>query len=307
VNLVGRLGGRPVVAPVPEWTFGQPVHRGLAYAIRRAVWKVARQRRSRRRLIAPWLYGTTAELVLSSDIGRCVWVAGCFEPNEMYLLSRLLLPGGTFVDVGANIGLYSLAAARIVGPGGRVLAFEPSPRERELLERNVARNALAHVSVDSRALGDVEDGQAILHLADEQHGGQNTLGAVVYENVRVVGDAIARMTTLDHAVAEGGFDSVDVVKIDVEGAEFSVLSGAHDTMRKFRPVLMMELQDESLIAQGSGARDVVRLLSRYDYGVYCYASRDEPDLLRRFDPGEYRVAQDVVAIPVEKQRFVVNA
>jgi FkbM family methyltransferase len=86
----------------------------------------------------------------------------------MHLLSKLLEPGGTFIDVGANIGLYSLAAARIVGPDGRVLAFEPSPRERGLLERNVARNSLTQVVVDSRGLGNAENAQAVLHLADDQ-------------------------------------------------------------------------------------------------------------------------------------------
>jgi len=157
-----------MAASMPGWTFGQPRHASAAYLLRRAAWKVARQRQSRRRVVTPWLYGTTAELILSSDIGRCVWVAGCFEPNEMHLLSKLLEPGGTFIDVGANIGLYSLAAARIVGPDGRVLAFEPSPRERGLLERNVARNSLTQVVVDSRGLGNAENAQAVLHLADDQ-------------------------------------------------------------------------------------------------------------------------------------------
>jgi FkbM family methyltransferase len=270
------------------------------------VWQVARQRRSRRRVVAPWLYGTKAELVLSSDIGRCVWVGGCFEPNEMYLLSRLLQRGQTFVDVGANIGLYSLAAAQLVGGGGRILAFEPSLRECALLQRNVDRNSLSQVSVDTRALGDADNSEAILHLADEQHGGQNTFGAVVYKNVRVVGDAIVQMTTLDQAIVESRVDRVDVVKIDVEGAEFSVLLGASELLSKLRPVLMLELQDESLVAQGSGADAVVGLLSGFDYRMYRYANRDEANLLRILDPGETCVAQDVVAIPLEKQRLVVT-
>jgi FkbM family methyltransferase len=294
-----------VVGPVPEWTFGQPVRRGVAFRLRRGLWKVARQRRSSFTLIAPWLYGTTAELVLSSDIGRCVWVAGCFEPNELYLLSRLLGPGDTFVDVGANIGLYSLAAARIVGTGGRVLAFEPSPRERQFLQRNVARNSLRQVSIDSRALGAVEDAEVVLHLADDQHAGQNTLGAVVYENVCVIADATVRMTTLDRAVVEGDVASVQLVKIDVEGAEFSVLTGAAGIMAKLRPVLMMELQEDSLMAQGSGAQDVVDLLSGLDYELYCYANRYGPHLLRSFRADDECVAQDIVAIPVEKRALAV--
>ena len=128
MSLAGRLGGRPEVAPFPGWSFGQPRRVGPAYLARRTAWKLARKLRSSYLVVAPWLYGTRMEFVLASDIGRCVWVAGCFEPNEMYLLSQLLSSGGTFVDVGANVGLYSVAAASMVGLNGRVLAFEPSPR-----------------------------------------------------------------------------------------------------------------------------------------------------------------------------------
>jgi FkbM family methyltransferase len=224
----------------------------------------------------------------------------------MYFLSKVLEPGGTFIDVGANIGLYSLAAARIVGSGGRVLAFEPSSRERELLERNIDRNCLTQVAVDSRALGDAENSQTVLHIADDQHGGQNTLGAVVYENVRLVGDASVEMTTLDRVVDEHGLDRVDTVKIDVEGAEFAVLSGAHGILTALRPVLMMELQDDSLVAQGSSEREVVGVLSRFGYELYCYEKTRHPPLLRRFEEGKSGVAQDVVAVPVEKQALVIT-
>ncbi len=305
MNVAGRLGGRPVLAPLPGWTFGQPRRTSAAYLVRRAVWKVARQRHFGHRAVAPWLYGTRAELVLSSDIGRCVWVAGCYEPNELYFLSRMLKPGGTFIDVGANIGLYSLVAARIVGFGGRVLAFEPSSRERELLESNIVRNHLTQVVVDSRALGNEQNSHAVLHLADDQHGGQNTLGTVVYENVRLVRDAEVEMTTLDHVVAERGLDSVDVVKIDVEGAEFAVLSGAYGILTAPRPVIMMELQDDSLVAQGSSGREVIAVLSRFGYELYCYAITNHQRLLRRFEDREASVGQDVVAVPAEKKALII--
>jgi FkbM family methyltransferase len=306
VNLTGRLGGRPVVAPLPGWAFGQPRRSSAAFLARRAVWKLARQRRSSHKVITPWLYGTTAQMVLSSDVGRCVWVAGCFEPNEIYVLSKVLPRGGTFVDVGANIGLYSLAAARIVGHDGKVLAFEPSARERALLDRNIARNDLTQVVVDDRAVGDRRQGHALLHLADDQHGGQNTLGSVVYENVRLVGDADVAVTTLDQAVADHGLSRVHVVKIDVEGAEFAVLSGGRATLSISRPVLMMELQEDSLVAQGSGSAAVVEILSEHSYEVYRYAEPGHRQLLRRLETGEADASQDIVAVPVEAREPVVT-
>jgi FkbM family methyltransferase len=306
MNLAGRLGGRPVGGPFPGWSFGQPRRSGAAYLVRRALWKLVRHKGSRYRVICPWLQDTTLELVLSSDIGRCVWVAGCFEPNEMYLLSKLLGTGCSFVDVGANIGLYTLPAARLVGPSGKVLSFEPSPREGAFLKRNVERNSLSWVSVDDRAVGDLENGRALLHLADEQHGGQNTLGSVVYEKVRLVADADVAMTTLDRAIVEHGLDGVDVLKIDVEGAEFKVLSGARNLLGKSRPVLMMELQEESLLAQGASSRQVLELLRGFDYEVYSYAELGHAHLLRRLHKIAEDSAQDVVAVPVEADEQVVS-
>lgn len=306
MNLTGRLGGRPALVPVPGWSFGQPIRPHAPYYVRRAAWKLARQRRSAHEVVAPWLFGTSVKLVLSSDLGRCVWVAGCFEPNEMYLLSKVLSPGAVFVDVGANIGLYSLAAARLVGEAGRVVAFEPSPRERATLFDNLARNRLARVVVDERALGAVENARAVLHLADDQHGGQNTLGSVVYDNVRLVADAEVEVTTLDSALSGHGLEEVRVIKIDVEGAEFAVLSGARETLGRLRPVLMLELQQESLLAQGSSAPEVVELLSGLGYDVYRYAHKGDEGLLRRLDDSETTVAQDVVAVPAESSELVVS-
>ena len=218
MNLTGRLGGRPTLVPVPGWSFGQPIRPHAPYYVRRAAWKLARQRRSAHEVVAPWLFGTSVKLVLSSDLGRCVWVAeGCFEPNEMYLLSKVLSPALSSSDVGANIGLYSLAAARLVGEAGRVVAFEPTRTNAPHFFDNLARNRLARVVVDERALGAVENARAVLHLADDQHGGQNTLGSVVYDNVRLVADAEVEVTTLDSALSGHGLEEVRVIKIDIEG------------------------------------------------------------------------------------------
>ena len=99
---------------------------------------------------------------------------------------------------------------------------------------------------------------------------------------------------------------MDIVKIDVEGAEYSVLSGASTLLRRSRPVLMIELQESSLLAQGSDSQKVVELLNGLDYAVYRYAERGHPFLLRRLDITDAKVAQDVVAVPVEASDRVVT-
>ena len=140
---------------------------------------------------------------------------------------------------------------------------------------------------------------------DDQHAGQNTLGDAVYENVRLVGDVHVEMTTFDQALAQHG-RGVDVMKIDVEGAEFAVLSGAGDAPGSKRPVLLMELQNQSLLAQGSSALAVIDLLERYEYEVCGYADKTCPGPLCRLEDSAAAISQDVVAIPAERSAHVLG-
>ena len=93
--------------------------------LRFKVYRAIRRGRLAVTVRANWHGGTSVDVTLPSDFGRCLWVAGCFEPNETAFLASVLRPGMTVVDVGANIGLYSLLAAHFVMPGGTVVAVEP--------------------------------------------------------------------------------------------------------------------------------------------------------------------------------------
>ena len=112
-----------------------------------ALWEAARETGFKVPLSVRWHSGTTVNVTLGNDNSLCLYVCGSFEPNEFAFLDRALTPGMTFVDVGANDGYYTLFAARKVGPGGRVIAIEPSSRERAHLRRNLERNSIANVSV----------------------------------------------------------------------------------------------------------------------------------------------------------------
>ena len=90
-------------------------------------------------------------LRLGNDVGWCVFVGGMYEANELAFLAAVLEPGMTFVDVGANEGLFTLVGASSVGDGGRVLAVEPSSREFERLGANIALNALDNVEASRLA------------------------------------------------------------------------------------------------------------------------------------------------------------
>jgi FkbM family methyltransferase len=248
---------------------------------------------------ANWHRGTSVEVTLPSDFGRCLWVAGCFEPNETAFLASVLRPGMTFIDIGANIGLYTLLAAHLVAPGDTVVAVEPSPREQVSLRRNLAVNGQLAVRVRTEALGRA-DGTATLHVTDASHSGQNTLGAPVYARTKVIDEIEVRVTTFDRLVNEEGLERIDVVKIDVEGAEELVLQGGEASLRRFRPLVLLELQDPSLRTLGSSAERVIALLESLDYSVVGYSARTGRPERGPLHDGQETDSPNVVACPNER-------
>lgn len=122
----------------------------------------------------PWLEGTELEFEHPNETGRQIYVNRSFDPNDFAVLRHFLKPGGTFIDVGANAGLYSVFAAKKVGPAGHVYAFEPSRREAASLSRNAGINRLTNLRCMQIAVGAVA-GTSILSVADPEFDGHNSL------------------------------------------------------------------------------------------------------------------------------------
>jgi FkbM family methyltransferase len=140
------------------------------------------------------------------------------RPALAPLLDAALPPGGVFADAGANLGLYTLWAARLVGSAGRVLAFEPMPEVRECLERNVALNGFDNVKIVAAGVG-AEPGRVTLYRLPGASGVTSRYMTAQGPPTEVP------VTTLD-AEFPPGSRPPDLVKIDVEGMELEVLHGA---------------------------------------------------------------------------------
>lgn len=158
---------------------------------------------------------------------------GVWEADVMKLLERTLRPGSTFVDVGANVGFHTVLAAQAVGPDGRVVSVEPAPWSLELLRANVWRHGARQVTVAPVAASDAA-GTVRLELDPRHRSGARLTdapGAVEVETAR-----------LDELVPDG---AVDVMKVDVEGAEPLVLRGAPGLLdRSPSLVAVVEFRDE---------------------------------------------------------------
>jgi FkbM family methyltransferase len=153
-------------------------------------------------------------------------------------------PGGVAIDVGANLGEWAVPLARRVGRSGRVLAIEPAPCAATALDKTLVANALVQAEVIRCAVGD--------------HDGTVEFTAPIVTSVRVdtgtarIGPAAAGqealkvvLRSLDSLVAERRLDRIDVIKIDVEGAERQALDGARASLTRFRPVLVLETGHEA--------------------------------------------------------------
>ncbi|UYN97321.1 MAG: FkbM family methyltransferase [Enhydrobacter sp.] len=291
--------GIPRIAQRPGWRFAEEYYdqrRWLACR-RGALWEAASKSSIDVPLILPWHGGTMVDVTLGNDNSLCLYVCGSFEPNEFAFLDRLLQPGMVFVDVGANDGYYSLFAARKVGPTGHVVAIEPSERERLNLVRNLERNGIRNITVVEAALGATR-GMADLRLAHGVHSGHNTLGKFAHDDVVAASLERIRVETLDQIATDLKLTRLDFVKIDVEGAEASVVAGAGAVIKRMRPVMLMEINDGALRAQGHSAKALLSML-REQFGYEILVFSPSSGLLVAMTDDEH-LSSNVVACPTEK-------
>jgi FkbM family methyltransferase len=186
-----------------------------------------------------------------------------FEGEELRFVEQVLRPGMTVLDVGAHHGLYTLLTSRRVGPRGRVIAFEPSPRERRRLMRHLRVNNCANVSVVHCALGD-RNGEADLFLVEGRHDWFNSLRPPVVEDR--TSKVSVEVRRLDDVLEELEISRVDFIKLDVEGAELSSLRGATTLLKSAsRPAIMAEVQDLRTRPWGYPAREIILFLVSAGY------------------------------------------
>jgi FkbM family methyltransferase len=218
-----------------------------------------------------------------------------FESSELRFVERFIKPGMTVFDVGAHHGLYTILASKATGAEGRVHAFEPSPRERAQLKRNLGLNRARNVQIHSVALGR-ESGKETLYLVDGTEDGCNSLRAPNVEQVTIPVEV--RVQPLDDFLRQSGVQGIDFVKLDVEGAELSVLEGAEGLFRSpHRPVILAEISDVRTGPWGYAAREIIEWLGRKGFEWFELTGKGG---LRRADLRQAFYDHNLVAVPGEK-------
>jgi len=203
----------------------------------------------------------------------------------------------TVLDVGAHHGLYTLLLSKKVGGKGRVIAFEPSPRECRRLERHLRFNRSSNVHVERSAAGS-EAGEADLYLADGVQDWCNSLRPPALPDststVRV------RVRRIDDVLAEQGVSKVDFIKLDVEGGELAAMNGATRLLQgEWRPAILAEVQDVRTLPWGYPAREILQFLIRIDYRWFAIAAKGA---LLPISCDQESYDANLVALPVERAK-----
>jgi FkbM family methyltransferase len=162
---------------------------------------------------------------------------GTWEPEVVEVILSQVKPGMTVLDIGAHSGFYALLLSKLVGPTGKVIAFEPLPSNHRMLEENIGFNGVQNIEIRKEAVGE-RSGEIAFEVPDPND--SLVAGPVLASDPQ--GLISVRAVSLDDFLFERGLQ-VDFIKMDVEGAEGAILRGAQRTLGTFHPLMMVELHN----------------------------------------------------------------
>jgi FkbM family methyltransferase len=222
------------------------------------------------------------------------------DVGELRFLWKYLKPGMTFLDIGAFHGIYSVIAARRLGAGSRVVAFEPSPRERRRLRLHLRYNGINAVVVEPYAVA-AEGGEAALTVVGDGYQTMNSLRSPAVDHHVQRQQIVVQTIALDEYLCRNQIDNVDFMKIDAEGGEIQIFNGAKTLLSRLRPLIICEVLDKVTRPWGYPAREIVERLHTYDYG--WFEILPDGSLLPHHPRNEYpEEVRNFLAVPHEKQK-----
>ena len=200
---------------------------------------------------------------------RVILRRGYWEPAETDFFVSHLKPGGFVVDAGANFGHYALVASNIVGPGGLVVAFEPFPRNYDILAANAALQPVKNIVAEQAGLA-AASGTLDLITDEENPGGHSF-------NPNLIWKAGAKVSVpvyaLDDYIREKGISRpLDILKSDTQGYEWRLISGARETILKDRPIVLCEVSPKALAGIGDSHEDLLGFFEEAQYSMLVVES-----------------------------------
>jgi FkbM family methyltransferase len=224
-----------------------------------------------------------------------------FEETERKFVCKYLRKGDVFIDIGANIGLYTILAGNAIGPTGKIYSFEPCARTFSRLLENVQINNLKNVTCFQVAVSDIK-GIKLLYATTNYWDAWNSLSKPTGNVNSEVKTEIVNTITVDEFAKEYKIiDKITMIKIDVEGWEFKVLKGAYETLNsKKSPIIILEFNKEALISAGYSCSELEKYLKEIGYKLFIYANKSN-NLIPYISNGIYNI--NLIAIKTKEDIY----
>jgi FkbM family methyltransferase len=232
---------------------------------------------------------------LDDAVGRCIFFTGDYDRKITWLCQKLLRPGDTALDIGANLGVVTLAMAKFVSPSGQVHAFEPNPRVHGLLEQSINKT-FKNVTLHKIALGS-EDTELVLQVPSVNFGAGSFVN---FRDAQHTEGMACKIRRLSDVAKELHLANVALIKIDVEGFEGEVLAGATDMISNIRPRAII-FETNEITSKPFRERVPIDILSKLDYRFLAIPKALLTMRVSEFDIGTHDApSHDVLAVPKEK-------
>jgi FkbM family methyltransferase len=230
-------------------------------------------------------------LDISDLIGWYIYFG--FKEKAKELLIELAEKDDVVLDIGANIGETSLRLAQKVQSNGKVFAFEPAQINYKQLQKTLSLNNLKHITAYPLGIG-ASEGKLTLYTIDQHNKGKNKIAD--NEPVGARNEAI-ELTTIDRFVQNHQLENVDLIKIDIEGYEMNALQGGQETLKKFRPKLFIEVDNQNLFEQEASAKELFNYLMAHNYELTKADKMQLLDLTLDYEDCHF----DLIAIPLKNK------
>lgn len=236
------------------------------------------------------IYGDYFLLNDKSCVDRNIKDFSVWEPESTSVIKKLVKPGNILLDIGANIGYYTVIASKIVGETGKVLSFEPTKHFFDVLQNTVEINKLKNVMLYDFGLSD-ENSESEISIGENSA----TIHWIKNDGIPLDIEHIA-LKRLDDIISSLDINKIDFIKIDVDGHEPAFLEGAWKTLEKYKPTILMEISHRHYRKAGYLAWDFYRKLREKGYRIYSEKDMseyiDEDSFL--FECGNFNAGANII-------------
>ncbi|MDR3579535.1 MAG: FkbM family methyltransferase [Oryzomonas sp.] len=195
----------------------------------------------------------------------------CYEPDYTSIMLKVLRPGDTVIDIGANFGYFSLLASSLVTSTGRVISIEPDKENFFFLIRNIEINKMSNIKAINCAAGNLK--KEIDFFLDPLNDGAHSLCGISPETIQQIGDkntvtSKIQMDMVDSLLNSENIANIKIIKVDTEGWEFHTIEGAISVIKRFSPIILAEVNRSGLRRSGASEKYLRLLMQELGYSTF---------------------------------------